>query len=1071
MKIALTGGGTAGHVYPLLAIKERIGEGEFIYIGSKRGIEGEIVKNIKFFKISAAPFPSSLRNIAGLLKFFLKLIPGVAKSWWILRRFRPDLVISSGGYVSVPAVLAARLLSVPVLLHEQNLVPGRANLLLSRFASAVAVSFPDTKKFFKGKAFYTGYPVRKRIKRVEKQEARRRLGFPGDVPLILVFGGSRGARSINQAVASLSRELLEKGFWVFHSSGVGYPDYDAYGETEEILREKGVLGNRRYVLRRYIEEMEYAYSAADLVVCRAGAGTIEELKMVRKPGVLVPKIGLPGEHQLHNALFLKRYGVAEVVVEREGEIPPGNLLRAIEGVYRQAPSMEASYEKLEELRQEIGFRELVEKISKGEAGFARRVFSSALGVSISRLFGFLREIFIGGYFGTSLATDIFAVSLTIASFFRRVVGENAMDNAFLPSFLKAKNRGRARELAFSVLGFFLLASAAVVLLLEITLPSWFHLVAPGFAKKGVLAQGIALTRIMLPYLLLVTIIGWAGAILKGNNKFATAEGSSAFYSIGIIIAVVFLARKLSFYSLGIGVLLGGILQVAFLIMNLENRYFGQSHKKKLVFDPLVFSVALLALPILLDVSFSKLSDIVDKILATPLQNGAVAALYFAAIVFRLPVNVIGNSINNVVLRDFSRAYHGNREESLPIIYRGFNYHFMLLLPATLFTLIFSKPIISVLFQRGAFGLRSLEMTSAALTFYSISIIAWGLSAMAGKLFAARLETHLSMWTNAAAVSLNVMLSILLVKKMGFKGLALATSISLYFAVLLRYFILHLRMKRDGLSIDWGRIGVSFLRWSVGVAFSVGSGYLFYRLFSDINLYSPFLSELFALTVSMVVAGAFLLAYYFITKGGNGQRPGQKTSKDYSREEIEVMLFSSDWRRVNQGVKLAGKYGLEEFRERLEELALEGNGFVRRNAINSLGRFSPSPSTFRVLGKASTDPYYEVRAAVARALASYPEGKEILLRLLGDRWFEVREKALISLAKLGGKEVLPEIRRFYYDSNYRLRVAAVEALLILRRRGILSPEEAREEGRKIMAISEGFSPKFPIKEKLAALMEE
>ncbi len=1071
MKIALTGGGTAGHVYPLLAIKEIIGEEEFIYIGSKRGIEAEIVKGIRFFPVPSAPFPSSLRNLPGLLKFSFKLMAGIFRSWWILRKFKPDLLISSGGYVSVPAVIAARLLSVPVLLHEQNIVPGRANLFLSRFASAVAVSFPDTKRFFPGRAFYTGYPVRKRIMRIEKQEARRRLGFPGDVPLIFVFGGSRGARSINRAVASLSRQLLEKGFWVLHSSGVGYPDYDAYRETGEILRERGVLGDKRYVLRRYIEEMEYAYSAADLVVCRAGAGTIEELKMVRKPAVLVPKIGLPGEHQLHNALFLKQYRVAEVVVEREGEIPPGSLLRAIEGVYKQAASMEASYEKLEELRQEIGFRELVKKISRGEAGFARRVFSSAIGVSISRLFGFLREIFIGGYFGTSLATDIFAVSLTIASFFRRVVGENAMDNAFLPSFLKAKNRGRAKELAFSVLGFFLLASAVIVLLLEITLPSWFHLVAPGFAKKGVLAQGIALTRIILPYLLLVTIIGWAGAILKGNNKFATAEGSSAFYSIGIIIAVVFFARRLSFYSLGIGVLIGGILQAGFLIMNLENRYFGQSRRKKLVFDPLVFSVALLALPILLDVSFSKLSDIVDKILATPLENGAVAALYFAAIVFRLPVNVVGNSINNVVLRDFSRTYHGNRGDSLSIIYRGFNYHFMLLLPATLFALVFSRPIISVLFQRGAFGTRSLEMTSAALTYYSIGIIAWGLSAMAGKLLAARLETHLSMWTNAAAVSLNVVLSILLVKRMGFRGLALATSISLYFAVLLRYLILHLRMKRDGLNIDWGRVATSLVRWSIGVVFSVGSGYLFYRLFSGINLYSPFLSEMFALTVSLVVAGAFLLAYYFITRGGNGQRPGQKTTRDYSREEIEVMLFSSDWAKINQGIKLAGKYGLEEYRERLEELALKGNGFVRRNAINSLGMFSPSPSTFRVLERASMDPYYEVRAAVARALVSYPEGKEILLKLLGDRWFEVREKALLSLARVGEKDILTEIRRFYYDSNYRLRVTAVEALLILKRRKVLSSREAREEGRRIMAISEGFSPKFPIKEKLSALMEE
>ncbi len=1070
MRIVLSGGGTAGHVYPLLAIKEALGEGEFIYIGSRRGVEAGVVRDMEFYPVPSAPFPTSKGDIPGFLRFFLKLVPGVLRAWWILKRFKPEVLISSGGYVSVPSVLAARLLSIPVILHEQNLVPGRANLFLSRFASAVAVSFPESKEFFKN-AYYTGYPIRGRIRRIDKEGARERLGIPPKVPLILVFGGSRGARSINRAMARLSSRLLQEGFWVLHSAGIGYTNYHAFEDTAGILREEGVYGDRRYILRRYIQDMETAYSAADLVVCRAGAGTVEELKRVRKPAVLIPKIGLPGEHQLHNALFLKKFGVAEVVVERAGEVPPEKLKEAIDKVYQNRRSMEDAFSHLEEIKPEVTFPQLLEKVSRGEASFAKRVLASSIGVSISRLFGFLREIFIGGYFGTSLATDIFAVSLTVASFFRRVVGENAMDNAFLPSFLKAKRRGEGKSLAFSVLVFFLLVSAFIVGLLEITLPGWFHYIAPGFVKKGVLSQGIALTRVMLPYLILVTLIGWAGAILKGNNRFATAEGSSAFYSIGIIIAVVLLAGKLSFYSLGVGVLLGGVLQAGFLLLNLREDYMGGREQRGFAFNPMVFSVALLALPILLDVSFSKLSDFVDKILATPLQNGAVAALYFAAIVFRLPVNVIGNSINNVVLRDFSAVYHNEREKSLSVIYRGFNYHFMLLLPATFFTFVFSKPIIAVLFQRGAFGERSLQMTSAALSFYSLSIIAWGLSAMAGKLFAARLETHISMWTNAAAVSLNVILSIILVRKMGFTGLALATSLSLYFAALLRYFILNRRMKKEGLIMDWGKIMGLFLRWTLGVLFSVGSGYLFYRLLSDMRLSSVFLSQALALTVSFIVGGAFLTAYYFITRGGNRRLPRHKGKREISLEEVEVMLYSDNWEKVNLAVKLVGQKGLERFRGRLEELALEGNGFIRRNAVLSMGKLPPSPSTFEVLRKAAEDGYYEVRAAVAMALARYPEGRGILIKLLEDRWFEVKEKALISLACIGDRDILPYIRRFYYHLNYRLRVAAVDALLKLRKRGIISRQEAANEARKVMSISEGFSPRFPIKEKLAELMEE
>ncbi len=1072
MKIALSGGGTGGHVYPLLAIAEALQDGEFLYIGTRRGAEAEMVKGMKFVALPAAPFPTSPADIGGFFRFFFKLIPGVLKAWRALGKFRPGVLISSGGYVSVPAVLAAKLRGIPIILHEQNMVPGRANRFLSRFASAVAVSFPETREAFSGRSYYTGYPLRKRIRRIPKEEARKRLGLPEDAVVIFAFGGSRGAKNLNRAMAELSPELLKRGWWVLHSSGIGSSGYKAFEETAKLLQEKGTWGHPAYLLKRFIEDMENAYSAADVVVCRAGAGAVEELKRVRKPAVLVPKMGLPGEHQFHNAMFFKRIGAGEVVVEGPQGLAAGKLLEALERAVARRQEMERAYLKMKEQEPEIDFKALVEKVVGQGPGFGRRVFSSALGVSLSRAFGFLREVFIGGYFGTSLATDIFAVALTVASFFRRVVGENAMDNAFLPSFLKAREKGRGRSLALSVLFFFLAATALIVLALELSLPHWFRYIAPGFAKKGVLEEGIALTRIMLPYLLFVTVIGWAGAILKGNNRFATAEGSSALYSVGIILGLFIFYKKFSFYSLGIGVLLGGLLQALFLLSNLKKGYMGRGEEKRLRMDPAVFTVALLTLPILLDVSFSKLSDFVDKILATPLQNGAVAALYFAAIVFRLPANIIGNSINNVVLRDFSHRFHrGEMERASEVLQRGFKYHFMFLLPATAFTFAFSKPIVSVIFQRGAFGTKSLEMTSAALSFYSLAIIAWGLSAMAGKLFAARLETHISMWTNALAISLNVVLSIILVKKMGYTGLALATSLSLYFAAALRFFILNRRMKRDGVEIKWDMVFASLLRWGLGVVISVASGYLFYKLFSGIPLRSRFLSNLFALSVSLTVSAVFLLVYYFITRPGNGAAPvGSSRKREFAKEEVEALLLSPRWEKVNQGVKLVGEMGLEEFRPVLEKLLKEGNGFIRRNSAAALGKLPPAPSTLDALREAASDPYFEVRASVAEALGNYPEGKNVLQKLLKDRWFEVKERAIISLAKIGGRDIIPLIRPFYQHINYRLRLASVEALLILRGRGVIGKEEARSEARKVLVISESFEPKFPIREKIAKLME-
>jgi len=1186
MKIALAGGGTGGHVYPLIAIAERLG-GEVFYFGTSRGAEAKTVKGMEFVAIPAVAFPTSRKDLKGLVKFLIVLPFGVVKAYRKLKKIKPVVLISSGGYGSVPVVIAAKLLGIPIVIHEQNLVPGRANRLLARLASAIGVSFRETKSLLQGKVYFPGYPLRRRIQRLDRKKARAIFNIDEDATVILVTGGSRGAKSINEAVAEIAPELLKKGLWVIHSTGIGSRGYMAYEETRKILDEKGALEDKRYILREYIEEMEFAYSTADLIICRAGAGTVEEIKNVKIPAILVPKLGLPGEHQLSNALPLKRAGVAEIAFEDYySGLSPEVLLQAVDRVIPQLPRMKERFSVLEGEKPEIEIEELVKKVIapskrenrsyylvyKGEKYpliFSRNVISSspfasvrlkglktrlvfriknstgflegygevkdrlkievdgmplefivedreeeeleersfkgrfafsALGILVSRIFGFVRELFIGGYFGTSLATDIFAVSLMIASFFRRVVAENAMDSAFLPTFLRVKRRGGDHwKLAYSVLVFFVLSALGIVLALELSLPHWFRYIAPGFVKKGVLSQGIALTRIMLPYLVVIAAAGWASSILKVSDRFAKAEGSSAFYSIGIILAVIFLSSRLKVFSLGVGVLIGGMLQLLFLILVLfskeTEKRLGRISKFSISFQGAIWVVALLTLPILLDVSFSKLSDVVDKVLATPLENGAVAALYFAAIVFRLPVNVIGNSINNVVLKDFSWKL-ASREKvgALEVIYKGFELQFLTLLPATLFTLAFSTPIIQLLFKRGAFDMRAVTMTASCLVFYSMSIIAWGLSSMAGRLFAARLETHISMLTNAAVISLNVILSIILVRThLGFRGLALATSISLYFAVLLRFFILSMKMRKDDMKIDWIRVGKSFARWSLASVVSVASGYAFFRLLKGIKLISPFVSLLVSFTLSLTLAIVFFALFYFITRPVRHQKKGHpisplllppetmvevlKENPDPFRDEMELrtqaFLKSPGWSMRNVGIKLVQIYGFVQYRSEVENALMnEKIGFIRRNAAIALGSLPPSKSSLEALLKGCRDEYYEVRAACARSLGIYgvssEEVKEALYSLLEDGWFEVRKEAIIALSRTFGEEIIDKIKPFYSHSNYEIRMACASALENLLERDKITPERASSEADLIMDVSEGFKPDFPIKNIIARL---
>ncbi len=277
-RVLLAGGGTAGHTSPLLATAaalEELAAVDITVLGTPRGIETRLVPEAGYPLELVAPVPLPRRPSADLARLPLRLRGALAQTAAVLDRVQPDVVAGFGGYVSVPAYLVSRRRQLPLVVHEQNALPGLANRLGARCTQHVAVSFPETPL---PHATMVGLPLRRLISRLDRSaaraEARAAFGLAPDLPTLLVFGGSQGARRLNQAVSSAAAELLAAGVQVLHVSG---PD-----QQVEVPTSPG------YVVVPYVDRMDLAYAAADLAICRAGASTVTEVAAVGLPAVFVP---------------------------------------------------------------------------------------------------------------------------------------------------------------------------------------------------------------------------------------------------------------------------------------------------------------------------------------------------------------------------------------------------------------------------------------------------------------------------------------------------------------------------------------------------------------------------------------------------------------------------------------------------------------------------------------------------------------------------------------------------------------------------------------------------------------
>ncbi|CAM3750413.1 undecaprenyldiphospho-muramoylpentapeptide beta-N-acetylglucosaminyltransferase [Mesobacillus thioparans] len=315
MKIAVSGGGTGGHIYPALAlireIQKKDEKVEFLYIGTEKGLESKLVprENVPFKSIHITGFKRkiSFENVKTVMRF----LKGVRDSKKMLKEFNPDVVIGTGGYVCGPVVYAAAKMGIPTIIHEQNSIPGLTNKFLSRYVDKIAICFEDARQFFpEQKVELTGNPRASEVLGQDGIKGRLSAGLKLKVPTVLIFGGSRGARPINEAVVKSLTELSSKPYQVLYVTG------DVH--FEEVQKEVELVGNpENVIIKPFIHNMPEVLAGVDLTVARAGATTLAELTSLGIPSVLIPSPYVTDNHQEKNARALSENGAARLLLEKD----------------------------------------------------------------------------------------------------------------------------------------------------------------------------------------------------------------------------------------------------------------------------------------------------------------------------------------------------------------------------------------------------------------------------------------------------------------------------------------------------------------------------------------------------------------------------------------------------------------------------------------------------------------------------------------------------------------------------------------------------------------------------------
>ena len=314
LHVLISGGGTGGHIFPAIAIANEIHrrrpDAEILFVGAQGRMEMERVPAAGYRIVGLPVAGLDRKRIWRNFKVIVKLLKSMRLAKKVLRDFKPDIAIGVGGYASGPMLKAAQKKGIPTLLQEQNSYAGVTNRLLAKRAAAICVAYDGMERFFPaGAIIKTGNPVRADIlsNTMTRGQAKETLGFSAGHPLVLVVGGSLGARSVNNAVAAAIPAWENKNIQVLWQTGKNY--IDNYRTVAEV--HKGIKATA------FISDMATAFRAADLVVSRAGASTISELQLIGSPAVLIPSPNVAEDHQRHNALALADRGAAVMIPDNE----------------------------------------------------------------------------------------------------------------------------------------------------------------------------------------------------------------------------------------------------------------------------------------------------------------------------------------------------------------------------------------------------------------------------------------------------------------------------------------------------------------------------------------------------------------------------------------------------------------------------------------------------------------------------------------------------------------------------------------------------------------------------------
>ncbi len=366
MKIVLTGGGSGGHFYPIIAVaqklnmllaREKIANVELIYMSTEPYNERLLYDNkIEFKQVTAG----KLRTYFSLQNFIdpFKTAWGVVKATFQMFAMYPDIVFSKGGFASFPALFAAKIFRIPVIIHESDSAPGRVNAWAGKFAQKIAISYPEAAQYFPdGRTALTGNPIREELMRPSGKDAFKELGLDPNIPVLLVLGGSLGARRINDQIVSLAPRLVEK-YQIIHQSGEANVE-----EVQELTN--GLLGGNpnasRYHLFGYLDTatMKLAAEVATIVVSRAGSA-IFEIAVWDIPAILVPITETNNDHQRKNAFAYARAGGAAVI--EESNLTPSILMAEIERLMGDSAKCASMKEAAKAFAREDAAEKIAEQI-------------------------------------------------------------------------------------------------------------------------------------------------------------------------------------------------------------------------------------------------------------------------------------------------------------------------------------------------------------------------------------------------------------------------------------------------------------------------------------------------------------------------------------------------------------------------------------------------------------------------------------------------------------------------------------------------------------------------------------